>query len=1041
MARLCRQCGHRNEPGARFCGACGTILDPSVWVDTPLGTRSPSSLAERKHGTVLFADIVGSTRLIADLDPEQAMERLRPSVEVMSAAVQRFDGTVMRILGDGIMAIFGAPRAQEGHALLACQAAIAIQREFESNAQNVRVRIGLHSGELVVLREEHTQEPVPHGATIHLASRLEQMAEPGAICLTGDCYRLVMSHCDARPLGPRDAKGFSRPIDTYVLLGFKPAVASQQFRASNLTPLEGREFELEQLWRALHRTENGDGRVVGISGAAGTGKSRLCFEFAEWCRHRFIPILEARALLYGQATPLHPILEFFRLFLRIATTDDEITARNRIAQHPGVAGLDLDTDLPLLYQFLGISGFDRATARDSRARRSRLLHILGHMVRESSAQTSIIIIEDLHWLDAGSNEFITALVQAISGTRTMLVVNFRQSYTAPWMKLSHYEQMPLADLNFAQTSALVEKLLGKRPEVCAIGRRIVSRCGGNPFFAEELVRSLAEVGVICGEPGDYGAGETSDTDVLPATVQAVIGDRIDRLPAQEKTVIQIAATIGKEFPLPVLEQIAGMPVQEVEAALSRLTTAELIRTHFGSFSREFSFCHPLIQEVAYNAQLKSRRSSLHALVASALEDYHRARPDEFAGLIAYHYEAAGKLVEAATFSARAAVWIGSTDSAQAIQRWHNVRRLLKEQGRSPVNDMLRMRASGQIAMFGWREGMSAEEAKPFIVEALGWARKIDSSLISLLLAADGRITVSSGGSADVYIARIKEGLAIEDDRSHTGRSATLNALLCHAYWLGGCLQKALVANDLAAQKASSSDEFGEQFLGLNVKQWMQALRGRILVRSGGFKEADRHLQEVLKIEQSLVDPAVQFIPHLAYVDLAYFCGDTSLAESHALRVTDIAERGRSPYLHVYALGCQGAAKTVGKDFSGGVRTLTEGLEFARRAKAALEFEPEMMATLADCHYWSGDFGLATEVARETIQLAQQRSARMAECRASITYASALYASDGPKEQGQALFARAEDLIRMTGADIFSGRLARERACITAITRPSAGQEG
>jgi len=1042
LAPVCQQCGHENEQAARFCGACGGILDRKGRVDVPQGTRSLSSIAERKHGTVLFADIVGSTRLIADLDPEQAMERLRPSVAVMSSAVQRFEGTVMRILGDGIMAVFGAPRAQEGHALLACQAAMAIQRAFESNDPDLRVRIGLHSGELVVLREDHTQEAVPHGATIHLASRLEQMADPGTICLTGDCYRLVMSHCDARPLGQRDAKGFSRPIDTYALLGFKPAVASQQFRATNLTPFGGREYELQQLWRALQRTENGDARVVGISGAAGAGKSRLCYEFAEWCRNRFIPVLEARALLYGQATPLQPILEFLRLFLRVSPTEDEITARNRIAQHPAVVGLDLKTDLPLLYQFLGIEASSGPAARKSRARHSRLLHVVGHMVKQSGAQTSVIIIEDLHWLDIGSGEFITALVQSISGTRTMLVVNFRQSYTAPWMKQSHYEQMPLAELNFAQTTALVEKLLGRRPELRAISRRIVERCGGNPFFAEELVRSLAERGVICGESGDYRTGLTPDEDRLPATVQAVIGDRIDRLAEQEKTIIQIAAIIGKEFQLAVLEQIAGIETPQIEETLDRLNTAELIRSEFGPVD-QFSFRHPLIQEVAYNAQLKSRRSSLHALVAIALENYHKPRLDEFAGLIAHHYESAGRPVEAANFAARAAVWIGSTNSAQAVQHWHKVRLLLKDQAHSPTNDMLRMRANGQIAMFGWREGMTAEEAKPFIAEALGWARKIDSSMISLLLAADGRISVASGGSADVYAARIKEGLAIENDQPNSGRTATLNALLCHAYWLGGSLKEALAANDLAARNISGLDDFGEQFLGLNVAQWMQALRGRILVRLGNSKEAERYLQEVLEIEQSLLDPAVQFIPHLAYVDLAYFRGDTSLAEEHASRIVQIAEKGRSPYLQVYALGCMGAAKTLGRDFSGGVRTLTDGLQFARTAKAALEFEPEIMASLADCHYQSGNFGQAIVVAREAIELARGRGARMAECRAAITCASALYGSHGLKGQAdtRAMFARAEDLIRITGACVFSERMARERACVEIVTGTSAEQGG
>ncbi|MCG8594625.1 MAG: AAA family ATPase [Kiloniellales bacterium] len=1033
LAMACQHCGHKNQPTAQFCSACGSVLSPVPGEQAAEGRTSRPPWGERKQGTVLFADLVGSTQLIAELDPEQAMERLRPSLGLMRAAVKRFGGTVIRSLGDGIMAVFGVPRTQEAHALLACQAAIAMQRAFESDSHAIKVRIGLHSGELVVSQDEDRPEPVPHGATIHLANRLEQMAAPGAICLTGDCYRQVKLHCDVRALGRRNAKGFAKPVETYALLGVKPAVASQQFRAMNLTPLHGREKDLQALRHALRRSETGDGRVVGVSGAAGTGKSRLCYEFAERCRRGAIPVLEARALVSEQATPLQPVLEFLRLFLGLSASEDEAVARDRIAQHPAVAGLDAETDIPLLCQFLGIDGPDaEVPLRGSGARRSRLRRILGQMVRQRAAQPFLILIEDLHWLDSGSAEFVDEIVQAIAATKAMLVVNFRQAYTAAWMDQPHYEEIALRELDAEQTAALVEELVGPHPELRPVKRRIVARCGGNPFFAEELVQSLSERGVVRGERGSYRLGPRSDEDLLPASVQAIIGARIDALAPQEKTVIHIAAIIGKEFPLSIIEDVAGMPRAQIEAVIDRLHRAQLIEPRFASSDQEYFFRHPLIQDAAYNEQLKSRRSELHAAVAGALTHRYSARLDEFSALIAHHYEAAGEPARAAIYAARAAVWIGSAASAQALQHWHRVLRLLEDQPHSVMYDTLRMRASGQIAMFGWREGMTAEEARPYIDAALGWARKIDNSMTSLLLAADGRIAVASGYSADDYIAGIQEALTIEGAQGNPGRMATLNALFCHANWRAGYLSAALEANGRALQDVKAVLPFDEEFLGLDVEQWMNCLRGRILVRQGRFDEAEGCLGRVLSTEAARLDPAVQLIPHLAYVDLAYFRGDAAMAREHAARVVQIAEKGQNPYLQVYALGCSGTALLIEEDFLGAARKLTEGVDYAQSAKAALEFEPEMMASLADCYHRLGEPERAVSIARRTIELAQRRGARMAECRAAIIYSAALIAVSGKRRQAPPplKFDQAEELIRVTGASVFSERLARERALMS-----------
>lgn len=1033
----CPRCGRGNSAAAHFCGYCGASLDHNQ-ESAPHTRARPRIRAERKYATVLFADIVGSTELIAGMDPEQAMERLRPAVATMCDVVERFEGTVVRTLGDGIMALFGAPHAQEGHALLACESALAIQDAFPLKEGALQLRVGLHSGDVVsdIQVAELLKGRAAHGATIHLASRLQSVADPGNICITDDCHRLVRPYCDVRPLGKHALKGFAEPIEVYALLGLKPAVASQQFRGTNLTTFRGRSPEISNLRRALQRTEDGETCVVGISGDPGTGKSRLCYEFAEWCRSRLIPVFEARALPYGHATPLQPVLELLRLFFGILPADSAVISRDRVVERLSKIGATFEADLPLLCEFLGIPVEPRRPLPLSpKARHARLLDIVRHLVRQNGARTGVIVIEDLHWLDEASKDFVATLVDAAAGTRTMLVLNYRPSYVEAWMDLPYFEQLSLAELSLSDTDDLVEELIGSAAELSEMRRSVVERSGGNAFFAEELVRSLVENSSLIGDAGDYKLGWKGREDALPPTLQAVIGARIDRLGDAEKSIVQIGAVIGKEFPLTVLEQIGEVPGDTIAAVLDRLCEAELLKIQLGGDGRWYAFRHPLIQEVAYASQLRTRRSTLHASVARAMERHYEDRLDEFAALLAYHFEAAGQTLHAARYARRAAMWVGSTNSAQAIKHWQTARLLMQDQERSPPNDNLRIMASAQIAWLGWREGMTAEAAKPFIEEALAWARETDDTMIPLLLFLDGRIILATGGPADTYVERVKEALSLLEQGTAVGRTAMLNASLSQAYAWAGMLREALAASDAALDAISGIDKFDHEFLGYSVEHWTMTLRGRILLRLGRFAEAEACLDTMLSIEPSLVDPTVQIIPHMGYVELASCRGNAALAEQHAWRVAEIAGKSRSPYLRVYALAGRGAVKYLLGDFEGAAMDFREGLELSRTAKAARENEPEMLASLADCYYQAGDHAAAITTAREAIAIARQRSARLPECRACITCGGAVLAAHGAAglEEVEDHFRRAADLISVSGAAIYEQRLALERAHTMTLT--------
>ena len=986
---------------------------------------------ELKQATVLFADIVSSTEQIAELDAEQAMDRLGPALARMCASIEKFDGTVVRTLGDGVMAIFGAPRALEAHALLACEAALDMQKSFSTENQGLRIRVGLHSGQ-VASDPQHADGKGggAHGLTIHLASRVVGLAEPGGICLTESCYALVRTVCEVQPKGEHVLKGISGQSAIYALTGFKMASADQHFQPVSLSPFLGRDRETDLLRRALFVTEGGRARVVGISGEPGAGKSRLCHEFVQWCRARQVPVFEVRAQPYGHATPLQPGLNLLRtFFFRIPPDDDAAAARGRIAERMAQLGAPTETDLTLLNELLGVAEAGRPpSALSPKTRHARLLGLVRELVKHDADTTSVILIEDLHWLDEASEEFVATLVEAAADTRTMVVLNYRPSYRLPWGQFENFEKIDVGQLGASQTEQLVRALIGPRAELRDICELVAVRSGGNPFFAEELVRSLVDSGHLNGGVDGRAEGLAEIELTLPATVQAVIGARLDRLGEPEKTLLQMCAIIGKEIPLAVLEHMASPLAKVIEKGLDGLCHAELILPQPAVGGRRFTFRHPLIQEVAYSTQLKVRRGALHGAVAVAMEDYYRDQLDEYAGLISYHYEAAGQLLHAAGHAARAAQWVGSTNSALAIKHWHKVRSLVQSQPRSTVTDSLRVRAGGQICLLGWREGLTLKEVQPYIDEATELAGEVDARLVQLLVMAEGRMLQASGGPADGYVERLQKAQSMMAPGADRGRAAMINAALSQAYAWAGLLEQALEVNSSALRDIGEIDRFDREWIGFSIEHWVMGMRGRLLTRLGRLEEAEQCLREMLVMAQSSNDPVILQFAHFGYIDLAWCRGDAALAEEHYGHVAEIAARHENSYLRVFALSCRATVASIGGDFDTAALTYAEALALVRSAKVAMEFETELLASLAECQRRLGRFEQALDMAQEAIDISRQRSTRLPECRALVTRASAMLDVHGfaGVEQAQTLFAEAEHLVGLTGVTIYKDFLVQER---------------
>lgn len=1040
MPSRCTSCLTTNPDANRFCGNCGAALGHGVQEPAPATEtlRAEVRWGALKHATILFADIVSSTEHVAGLDPEEAMEQLHPAVQRMCHAVERFGGTVVRTLGDGIMALFGVPKALEGHASLACEAAIAMQTAFEGHVQGMRIRVGLHSGQVALDPEaaDATKGGGVHGHAIHLASRVVGLAEPGGICLTADCLALVRSVCDVRPMGPHVLKGISEPVEIHALLGMKHDVHNYHFHEASLSVFRGRARELETLKSALSRAEHAQGAVLGLSGAPGTGKSRLCHEFAERCRTRLIPVFEVRTQLYGHATPLQPVLMLLRTcFFQISPTHEPAAARERIAGILAQSGAGTADDFALLCEFLGVAEEGAAACSlNPKARRARLLGLVHELVKHTGTRLSVIVFEDLHWLDEASAEFVSALVKAVAGTRLLLLLNYRPGYQAPWGEWPHFQAMHLADLGADDAQDLVRERLRHHPHLQGFLSLVVDRSAGNPFFAEELVNSLIEKSVQLKISGAGVPDLAPLVHALPATVQAVIGERIDRLVAAQRTLLHICAVIGKEIPLVVLQDVAVYLVSQVESGLDGLCEVELLQLlREIAGGRRFAFRHPLIQEVAYNTQLKARRANLHAAVAVAMEAHYSAQPGEFAALIAYHYAAAGQLVQAAEHEARAAKWTGSTNSAQAIKHWRRVWSLLEGQERSREVNSLRALAGGRIVYLGWREGLKPDEVQQICSEAIGLARDMDNRLEQLLLFAQGRLLQSGGGPADDYVASVLRALSLTPAGKDAGRVAMLNVALSQAYAWAGLLDHGLAANDAALLDLESIDTFDREFIDFSIEQWALGIRARLLVRMNRMDEAQACLKKMVSANEGLNDPVIGQITHHIHVELAAMTQDAALAREHAAVVIKIAEQYASPYSRIFALWSSGLAEVSVGNLTVAQDSFLSALELIASSRVAVEFEAEIRAGIAECHQYLGDAELALASAKEAIAISRQRSNRLAECRALIVWGAVLASKNEPEkvEEAHDMFEQAAQLISQTGAKIFENSLARAKALLPA----------
>jgi class 3 adenylate cyclase/tetratricopeptide (TPR) repeat protein len=662
---ICPSCNAPNPPQFKFCGKCAQDLratraappldltqphsyTPKFLADKILTTRS-SLEGERKVVTVLFADVANYTALSEKLDSEEVHEIMDGCFRILMDEIHRCEGTINQFTGDGVMALFGAPIAHEDHARRACHAALAIQRVLVEYALKIekdtghpfRMRIGLNSGPVVVgaigndLRMDYTAI----GDTTNLAARMQSLATPGGILATHETHRLARDYFDFESLGKLKVKGKEEPQEAYVLL--RAGEVETRIEASvarGLTRFVGRETETAVLRNAFDRAVSGSGQVVGIVGEAGVGKSRLLLELRTITPPGTNTYLEGRCLHYGGAMPYLPVLDLLRSYFAIKEGEREFMIRKNMKERVLALDENLGHVLAPCQDLLSLKVEDEAhLALEPQARREKTFEALRDLfVRISQEKPLVIAVEDLHWMDRTSLEFLDYLIGWLANTPILLVLLYRPEFAHTWNSRSYYTQIGVDQLTLQPSAELVQSILAGGEVAPEIRDLILKRTAGNPLFMEEFTQSLLENGAIEKKDHQYVLARRASEIQIPESIQGIIAARIDRLQENLKRTMQVASVIGRDFAFRILQTITGMR-EDLKSQLMNLQGLEFIYEKQLFPELEYIFKHILTQEVAYNSLLARRRSEIHEKIGRAIETIYAERIEEFYEMLAYHY--------------------------------------------------------------------------------------------------------------------------------------------------------------------------------------------------------------------------------------------------------------------------------------------------------------------------------------------------------------------------------------------------------------------
>jgi predicted ATPase/class 3 adenylate cyclase len=864
---------------------------------------------ERKQVTVLFADVAGFTTLAEQLDPEVVHEIINRCFEGITAEVHRFEGTINQYTGDGVMALFGAPLAHEDSPRRAVHAALGIQRAIRDVAQalqaerglRLQMRIGLNTGLVVVgkIGDDLRMDYTAVGDTTNLAARLQQMAQPGSVVISAATHQHVAGFFEMRDLGEMPVKGRA-PVHAFEVLRARSRRTRFDIAVERgLTPLVGRERELATLHERFGEVKAGRGQVVGIAGEAGLGKSRLLLEFRRGLAHagEAVTWLEGHCISFGQASPFLPLIELLRENFQIDELDGEPEIIAKVEQAMRRMG-ELEAYISAIRYLLSVDPGDPAfTALEGTARRRHLFAALRALsVRGAQLRPLVLVVEDLHWIDTSSEEFLTFMLDAVAGVPLLLLVTYRIGYAPPFGSRSFYTTLTLHSFSEAETLAMAGHVLGTAQFPTELQTALMAKAEGVPLFIEEVTKTLLDLGVLRREDGAYRLVKSLGEVHVPDTIQGIIMARLDRLGDDGKRTVQMASVIGRQFLVRLLARVAGLS-ERLDGLLRELQALEIIYEQGLVPEPAYIFKHAVIQDVAYQSLLVQRRKDLHRAVGEAIEELYPDRLEEHYAELAHHFS-------------QAEVW----DKALMYCRQAGEKAMARSAYRETVTS--------------FEQALVALAQLPERRDTLEQAIDLRCDLRNALLPLDEQAqTFDHLHAAEALAERL-------GDNQRLGRIASH---LCIYFVAMGEHERAIAAGQRALALATSSGAFDIQVIA-------QAYLGTAYHAVGDFRQALDHARHAMALLTGarrsahfgqVTPPAVTSRGNVAWclAELGSFAEGRSVAEE-AVR---LAEAVQQPYSMAIALLFVGLIYRRQGDIHTAIPLLARGLGLCQNAPIPLFF--------------------------------------------------------------------------------------------------------
>ena len=971
-ALRCGACAADAPMGARFCRRCGQPLGQ----DAPAAREPDAPRAEHKQVTVMFADVQGSMTLSERLDPEEWYRIVTRFFVIMAEGVQRVGGVVNRFTGDGIMALFGAPVALEDHAQRACYAALRLRHALDRYSSELRdtrgvdlaVRIGIHSGDVVAgtLGRQGRGGYTALGPTVHLASEMERIAMPGRIFLSESTARLVEGYFR---LADRGQPGRTRGVigRVYELVGVGSySTRLERSRSRGLLPFVGRGREMRELENGVEAARSGRGAAIGVRGEVGVGKSRLCDEFLAQCAREGVGVLRWRVLSHLRGTPYLSLVAELRRMFALSPEDQGAEVRRGVRERLAALGPGASSAAPLFERLLGVAADAQPAIDPDDPGRMRLM-LNAFLAAIGDRQPAVLLIEDAHWLDDASRRIVELALDAVAGTRVLLLLNFRAEFRRP--RVPGYTEIGLPPLGPRAANELLLRLLGDSESLADLALEIRERSHGNPFFMEELVTMLADTGALIGVRGAYRPGPNRGRATLPSSLQALLESRIDLLGVREKQVLQAASVIGRSFSPGLLYRVLGLPREDIDEAIVALLEGDFVTARPAAQEGEYAFRHPMMQEQAYASQVKEDLAAAHARVARACSDVYSERLDERAALIAHHWEHAGNFREAAVWAQRAAAWVGLRNLGDGLRGWRRVFALLERAPASREIDEMAIVARCRMLELGARLGMPAHEVKQVFDEGDALLARADRPALRARLCNAYSQARAFVGELDEALELSREAVRAAEQADDPHRLLGYRAVLAFALGNSGEFQEALLTADALISDLARHPRDRVARKTAQAHQFRAMLR----VLSGNPLGARDDLAIAADASWSAGDVETLSLTYSLAPSVALVLGENPAeALVKAQRSVELAEYLGTPYGRVFAYAALGLAQVLMGDARMASRVLHGALLLARDHRVGLQHESVLLADLACATLLRGEVAHAVSLSNEAMHVARLR---------------------------------------------------------------------